>query len=277
MATNLINALLLAFSDTSFQNISEYVGINSESTKNGVKAIIPAVLASILGNNTVNSSNQPVWWNALDDEYPYSEDEFVLTNNIHNSTFLVKGREVVSGMFRTNHDDLINSVSSVAGIQKEKSAGLIEVAVPLIVGHLKNLIQRKGWNFKDLIENLIASKSYITEALPNDISPDHFGVGNLPKDNFSKTIDATIPITKAPKKRKNNLLIWFGGLVLIALIAILLWHLMNNSGSKRIKVDTEEMLVPGIRDTIVSNQSFEKIIDLTYYADEVNFDLGIKN
>ena len=230
MAINLINVLLISLSDKSHQNISEFVGINPESTKNGLKAIIPAVLASILGNNTVSNATQPIWWNALDDEYPYSEDEFVLTNIIHNQTFLVKGREVLCGMFRTNHDDLVRSVSSVAGIQKEKAAGLIEVGAPLIVGHLKNWTLRKGWKFKDLIENLTENKAYITGALPVGISPSHFGIGNMQKGNFSKTIESPIHGAANPKRRKNNGLMWFVGLVIIAIIALILWYILNRSG-----------------------------------------------
>ena len=114
------------------------MGINLESTKNGLNAITPIVLTSILGNNTVKNATQPVWWNALKEEYPFSEDEYIEATHINSPSFLIKGREVISGMFRTNHDELVTSVSSVAGIQKEKASGLIEVGVPLIAGYLNN-------------------------------------------------------------------------------------------------------------------------------------------
>ena len=306
MGINLINVLQKSFSDNTYLDISQHVGINPESTKNGLKAIIPVVLASILGNNTVNSSAQPVWWNALDNEYPYTEDDFILTQNIQNSSFLVKGREVISGMFRTNYDELVASVSSVSGIQKEKSAGLIEVGVPLIIGHLKNWMRRKGWKFNDLTVNLIENKSFITGALPIGISPAHFGVGNIPnnpiipntpntdntpENNFSETIKVEIPTEEKPieqktfeakpqfnakllkRKRKNNGLIWFGGLLLLAIV---LWYFMGKGSCSR-SLDNEDLLVPGVTDTIASIQSCNKSMERTYYASEIMPELILRD
>lgn len=279
MTTNLINVLQKSFSDKSYQDISQHVDISPASTKNGTKAIIPTVLASILQNNTMSSSAQPSWWNALDNEYPYTDDEFVSTHNISNSTFLVKGREVVSGMFRTNHDDLVSSVSSIAGIQREKAAGLIEVGVPLIVGYLKSWMRKKGWKFKDLIQNLIENKSSITGALPSGISPTQFEVvnkpenkpKNTPKNNFSETIESQIPPVKKPVKKKNNGIMWFVGLVVIALI---LWYFMGNRACTR-NAETDDLIVPGVNDTITSIQQYKKS-DGTYYAYEIMPKLALK-
>jgi hypothetical protein len=291
MPTNLIDVLQKSFSDKTYQDISNHVGVNPVSTKNGLKAIIPGVLASILGNNTVSSSKQPVWWNALDNEYPHTEDEVVSSHIISNSTFLVKGREVISGMFRTNHDELVAGVSSIAGIQKEKAAGLIEVGVPLVVGHLKNWMRTKQWKFNDLIKNLTENKATITEALPAGLSPVHFGVDvksnlengpdmnkkklvlnkstvtNKPEDNFSETIKTEIPPTRKTEKKSNNGLIWVIGLIVVIIVAFLIWYLMGNEkGLNDIKIDTDEMLVPGVKDTVVNIQSYEKVMDGSYYA-----------
>ena len=187
MTTNLIDVLRKSFTKESYHDISEYVGINPESTKNGINALIPAFLASILGNNTTNDAVQPTWWNALKDDYPQIENEFVDTTHIDTSSFLIKGREVLSGMFRTNHDDLVASISSVAGVQKEKATGLIEIVVPLLMGFLTNWMRTKEWKFTDLITNLLEQKSTITKSLPMGLSTINFGVNDMVKDNLSKT------------------------------------------------------------------------------------------
>lgn len=224
MKINLIDILRNSFSDKSYQDISQHVGINLESTKNGLNAITPIVLASVLGNNTVKNATQPVWWNALKEEYPFSEDEDIETIYINSPSFLIKGREVISGMFRTNHDELVSSISSIAGIQKEKASGLIEVGVPLIAGYLNNWVRKKGWKFKDLIENLDENKPSIIAALPSGISPARFGMGNVPKDNFSKTIETAIPTKTKSHNRVRNGFMWLFGLIVIAL---LLWYFMG--------------------------------------------------
>lgn len=269
MPINLINILQKSFSEKSLEDISQHVDISTESTKNGLKVIIPKVFAAILGNNTVSSSAQPIWWNALDSEYPYKDDEFVQSENISNTTFLVKGREVLSGMFRTDHDELVSSVSSVAGIQKEKAAGLIEAAVPLIAGHLKNWMRRKNWKFEDLIENLIEHKAFITGSLPAGIPIADFGEDNKPKYNFSETIEVEIPTTGKPKKKKNNGLMWFGGLLVLVLI---LWYFMDSKSCTR-SLDTNDILVPDITQVIDSPKLYEKPMDGTYYAYEMKPDV----
>lgn len=272
MANNLITILQKSFSDKSYEDISQHVGISVESTKNGLKVIMPNVLAAILGNNTMSSSAQPAWWNTLDSEYPYSDDEFVQTENISKIAFLVKGREVSSGMFRTNHDKIISSVSSVAGIQKEKAAGLIEVGVPLVTGHLKNWMQRKNWKFKDLIENLVENKSIIMGALPAGIPIAYLEDDNKPKDNFSETIKTEIPTTRIIKKKKSNGLVWIAGLIIITLI---LWYFMGRKSCTR-SLDTDDLLIPEITQIIDSPKFYEKPMDGTYYAYEIKPEMVLK-
>lgn len=224
MTTNLIDVLRKSFTEESYRNISDYVGINPESTKNGIHAIIPAVLVSILGNNTVNNATQPTWWNALKDDYHYTENEFIDTNNVKAPSFIIKGREMLAGMFRTCHDDLVLSVSSIAGVQKKKAAGLIEISVPLIMGYLNNWMRRNEWKFKDLIKNLFEQKATIVGALPVGISPAHFGVSNLPKNNFSETIETKIPTQGIPRKKRRNGLMWLIGLIVLG---VLLWYFLG--------------------------------------------------
>ena len=127
-------------------------------------------------------------------------------------------------MFRTNHDELVSSICSIAGIQKEKASGLIEVGVPLIAGYLNNWVRKKGWKFKDLIENLDENKPSIIAAILSGISPARFGMGNVPKDNFSKTIETAIPTkTKSHKRVRNGFMSLFGLIV----IALLFWYFMG--------------------------------------------------
>lgn len=272
MSINLIEVLKNSFTEKSYQDVSQHVGINHVAVKNGINNIIPVVLATILGNNTANNVSQPEWWNALKDDYPYSEDEFVDTNHIQSSSFRIKGREIISDMFHSNHDKLVSSVSTIAGIQKEKAVALIEVSVPLIVTCLNNWMRKKEWKFKDLIEDLNETKPSIVGALPAGISPASFGVNNTPKSNVSETIEPDIPAYSVVKReKKTNGLMWFIGVVVLA---IALWYIMGSKSCNR-NVD-QDVLVPGKSDTISINQHIEEVMDGTYYAYEVKHDLTIR-
>ncbi len=280
MSVNLIDKLRKSFTEKSYQDISEYVGINTQSAKNGINALVPAVLACILGNNTLTSATQPIWWNALKEEYPYTDNEYINTSNLDKPSFLIKGREVLSGMFRTNHDELVKSISSVAGIQKEKAAGLIEVGVPLIIGYLNNWVKTKGWKFKDLIANLIDSKPTIVKELPIGISATHFGINGV-KDvtnvidkttkDFSETIKTEIPTNPKAVKRNKNSLMWIIGLIVIALLA---WYFLANRACVRNIED--EVIVPEIDGSITEVSFHVESMDGTFYANQTEHDYIIK-
>lgn len=79
----------------------------------------------------------------MKEEYPYTDEEYMDTDNINKSSFLIKGREILSGMLRTNYDELVKSVGIISGVPKEKSASLIEVGVPLIIGYLSNWVRKR--------------------------------------------------------------------------------------------------------------------------------------
>ncbi len=224
MTTNLIDVLRKSFTPETYDAIAINVGINPESVKNGINAIIPALLASILGNNTVNSATQPTWWNVLKEEYPYNENEFIDTTPISTSSFLIKSREIVNGLFTSCYDDLVSSISSIGGVQKEKAARLIHTTAPLVIGYLNNWMRRKGWKYKDLINNLFEQKTHIIGTLPMGISPACFEMNNMPKNNFSQTIENKLPATGVSHKKNRNGLMWFIGLVVLG---ILLWYFLG--------------------------------------------------
>ena len=277
MAIDLIDILRNSFTDKSYADISQHVGISTESTKNGLNALVPAVLGCILGNNTVTSATQPSWWNAMKEEYPYTDEEYIDTDNINKSSFLIKGREILSGMFRTNHDELVKSVGNVSGVPKEKSAGLIEVGVPLIIGYLSNWVRKKGWRFNELIANLTENKSSIVPALPAGISSAHFGLNNVnkshipetksnitdTKSDFSETIESEIPTQRHAVKKNKNGLMWIIGLVVLAL---LLWYFLGNKSSVReIRKVRDEILVPDKNDSVADASVRKGGMGETYY------------
>lgn len=262
MAINLIDILRNSFTEKSYQDLSQHVAISPEATKNGVRALVPTVLACILGNNYTSSSTEPTWWNALKDEYPYADDEYIDCSHINNPSFLIKGREILMGLYRTNYDDLVKSISDVSGIQKVKAAGLIEVGVPLIIGYLNNWLRKKGWKFHYLIENLILNRSSIVEALPPGTSPAHFGISTMQKNNFTKPIETEKLLEEAPPKKNINALLW---ILSLAGIALLLWYIIGPTSCERDVREVRDIIISGENDTLSDAGLNKAIVDETYY------------
>lgn len=168
-----------SFTEKSFQNLSKHIPISTEQAKNGVKVIIPIILASILENNTASNAIRPIWWSSLKDGFTNKDDITINVDIIDTSFFDVKGRGISWYLFRFCFNDLVAIISEEAAIRKENAVSLIEITTPLIIGYLINWLEWKGWKFEDLIEHILNSKSEIIASLPVGISPVHLGINGL--------------------------------------------------------------------------------------------------
>lgn len=176
MNISFLTVLRDSFTEKSYQRLSEHISISSEQAKNGVYAIIPIILASILENNTASNAVQPIWWNSLKEVPAFTDDKTINVNIINKPFFAVKGRGVSWYMFSFCFNDLVAVVSEMASIQKQNAISLIEITTPLIVCYLINWMEWEGWEFEDLIDNLLHAKYEITTALPVGISTAHLGI-----------------------------------------------------------------------------------------------------
>lgn len=122
---------------------------------------------------------QPIWWNALSKEFACNEDKTMNISIISKPFFDVKGRGVSWYIFRYCYNDLVALVSEKAIIQKKNAENLIELTTPLIAGYLINWLVREGWDFDDLISNLLINRHDIIGALPVGIAPVHLGINGL--------------------------------------------------------------------------------------------------
>ncbi len=247
MSVNLIDVLKNAFTDNVYDRITRNVDVDRDSAKSGVDAIIPTVLASILGKNTATAYNEPTWWNSLTDFFRRDEDELyvdVIDDPRYNET----GTNVYNGLFGTNRSAIVDAIAKKIGLGGDKASGLLSTVVPLVTGYLANWTRRKGWSFRDLISNLIDNKSSIMNALPAGLSPGIFGLTALDDPRPAETVyTETEPVrepvtTTPPPARSNNLLWWVIGLLLVGL---LLWWLLGNRSCER------QPVVNGVEDSVV--------------------------
>ncbi len=179
MKISFLSILHDSFTEQSYQTLSRHLAISTDQAKDGVHVIIPIVLASILENNTSSNAVQPIWWNALSKEFACNEDKTMNISIISKPFFDVKGRGVSWYIFRYCYNDLVALVSEKAIIQKKNAENLIELTTPLIAGYLINWLVREGWDFDDLISNLLINRHDIIGALPVGIAPVHLGINGL--------------------------------------------------------------------------------------------------
>lgn len=176
MNISFLTILRDSFTDKSYQSLSEHISISSEQAKNGVYVIIPIILASILENNTASDVVQPIWWNSLKEVPAFMDDKTININIINKPFFAIKGRGVSWYMFSFCFNNLVAVVSEISLIQKQNAMSLIEITTPLIVSYLINWMKWEGWEFENLIDNLLDTKYEIITALPAGISTAHLGI-----------------------------------------------------------------------------------------------------
>ncbi len=234
MSVNLIEILKNAFNDNAYETLSQKVGDNVNNIKSGVSAIIPTVLASILGKNHA-ANYSPEWWTPLTHWYGAEETDALKVNLFEHPEFATHGTTLLSNLFSDNRPQVENAISKVSGMNTDKVSALLKASVPMIIGYLTNWLQRKGWTFADLIANLKENKSALISALPAGIGMDSFGLNadmpNIPHEYDKKQLEA-------PTSQNN----WLKWLIPLLLLIVLLWFLLGKGCKKQDVVTTTDTI-----------------------------------
>jgi OmpA-OmpF porin, OOP family len=159
---DLIGILKEEVEKNSISLISQKTGESEEKTKAGIFATIPAVLAGIMKNGASGGTG------FLKDLIPgYSADEpsIMPDRDLQDGDSLMnRGKSMLGNLFGSETESVSNAVSESSGIDRQKSSGLVAMAIPVIMGAVSRLMGRNGWNFSDLLGKLFESKSAIISA-----------------------------------------------------------------------------------------------------------------
>ncbi len=264
MTENLIDILKNAVSTKAVDAIGKYVGLDTASTQSGVSAIIPSVLAGLLGRNTAGSS-APAWLDAVSGLFN-DRDEDIQVDRLDLPALASKSPGLLSGLFGTNRDDVSGAIAQAAGIQEEKAGGLLSVVSPLLLGFLTNWMKKKGFSFGDIIGNLLNNKAGLAAALPAGLSANRFFDFDAeplktqieaepvepPKVEpfVTKTVQPEPKVTSTtvvPEPKKRGSLRW---LLWLVILGLLLWLLLTkgckscSNDTTPVQGDTTEVVIP---------------------------------
>ncbi|MGY0037521.1 DUF937 domain-containing protein [Pedobacter sp. NJ-S-72] len=150
---NLIELLKNEVSDNVVSSLSQKAGVTEDQVKTGFSAGIPAVLAGIMKNGTGSDSGLlgkilP----GLTGTGAESKTEDLLGGS--DDSLLEKGKSLLGGLFGNDTNSVTDAVSASSGLSSEKSAGLMAMIAPLVMGFITKTMASKGWNFSDLLGKL---------------------------------------------------------------------------------------------------------------------------
>ena len=260
---DLIGMLKEEVSKNSVNLIAQKTGESEERTQAGIFAAIPAVLAGIMKNGMSGGAGflkglLPDQAAGLPGAVPEDEAE-------QGETLLERGKSMLANLFGADTDSVAGAVSAESGIDSQKSAGLLAMAVPVIMGAVKRLMSRNGWSFSDLLSKLFENKSDIEAALPANLSsafglaslsmPEGIGGLKTPEMSSTRVPPVSIPTSDSvlhgsdkdpavragkyeePASSGTGFLKWLIPLILVALAA---WWLLGRQDDKAEQVtDTE--------------------------------------
>jgi OmpA-OmpF porin, OOP family len=248
---DLIERLQDEVSDNSVNLISQQTGESAERTRAGIFAAIPAVLAGIMKSGTSGGSG--FLSSVMPGRQPEGAD-ITGADYTDSDSLLERGGSMVSNLFGEDRDSVAGAISDSSGIGRQKSASLLAMAVPVIMGTITRLMSSRGWSFSDLLKKLFENKSAIASSLPGNLGST-FGLASLhAPEATSHVTHANVPIsgshahvtndipparTAAPTATEihrveptgsgTGFLKWLIPLILIALAA---WWLLSREGGK---------------------------------------------
>ncbi|VBB45703.1 hypothetical protein TRIP_D310098 [uncultured Paludibacter sp.] len=234
MSVNLIEILKNAVSDKTIETIGKEVGLEPAAVKSGVSAIVPTLLAGILGKNTATSA-APSWMDSLTGLMGNKQDEADL-EGMNLTDMLGKGKDLLGNLFGNKTEEVSSAIAQTAGMQKEKAEKLLSMLTPLVLGYLAKWMKSKNWTFGNLVTNLLENKSNLVAALPTGLSAAHFFNTDIPKADVETpkiNVEApkvtvteskvTPPMVEPPKSNNN----WLKWLLWLLLLGLILWIILS--------------------------------------------------
>ena len=204
MSVNLIEVLKDAVSNNQVDAIGNEMGLDNTAVKSGIDAIVPTVLAGILGKNTLQSAT-PAWFDAVSGWIGGKNDEMNMPDfNI--SDIISKGKNTLTELFGSKTEEVTTAVAQKTGIQQEKAGSLLAAVAPLVLGYLTKWMKSKNWTFSNLLSHLTENKADIAAMLPAGLSAAHFMDGSFPKVDLGSTpqVDVGTPTLETARPSVNR-------------------------------------------------------------------------
>lgn len=255
--------------------ISQKTGESEERARAGILAAIPAVLAGIMKNGTAGGAG--FLSNLLPDQLADKRANVTGTDSTDADSLLDRGKSMLGDLFGEDTDAVATTVSEASGINRQKSAGLLAMVTPIIMGSISRLMSSKGWSFSDLIRKLFENKSKIASSLPGNLGST-FGLASLhvpDETRFVPPVSSHIePVGNVPYSEPassgSGFLKWLVPLILIALAA---WWLLGRDGNDSAVVNTGDTLSAGA-DTSALEGAASTVAGSLNAAGDWIYDLG---
>jgi outer membrane protein OmpA-like peptidoglycan-associated protein len=146
--------------------IAGALGTSEQAVSRGTEASMAGTLAGL-----TSQSRDPSMLRKILDLAPSGSGETSWSNIISslgssNSPLIVGGKKILSALFGTSENTVVNAISSESGLGTGSTSTLLAMAAPMVIGFLNKRVRDEGMTMSGLASLLQRESATIRNALP---------------------------------------------------------------------------------------------------------------
>jgi OmpA-OmpF porin, OOP family len=216
MAESLLASLLHTLDPRTVGDLAGALGCSPQSVTRGAEASMASVLGGL-----ASQSQDPGLLRRIFDLTPSAAGDISWSHMVSaigsaDSPLIAGGKRILSSLFGTNENTVINAIGGEGGIGTGPAATLLAIAAPVVTGFLQRRVRDEGMSMSTLGNLLQRESATIRAALPA-------GVSDLlwPRAAAAPATGAPVIAQTATRQRSSSG--WVPALVLAALALGVFW------------------------------------------------------
>jgi OmpA-OmpF porin, OOP family len=166
MADSLLASLMHTLDRGTISEIAGALGTSEQAVSRGTEASMAGTLAGL-----TSQSRDPSMLRKILDLAPSGSGETSWSNIISslgssNSPLIVGGKKILSALFGTSENTVVNAISSESGLGTGSTSTLLAMAAPMVIGFLNKRVRDEGMTMSGLASLLQRESATIRNALP---------------------------------------------------------------------------------------------------------------
>jgi outer membrane protein OmpA-like peptidoglycan-associated protein len=163
MSFNLLHSAKNLFDNNFISNASDILEEDSTRIQKGVSAIIPSVLTGIMNKAGSGDAYEILQLSkeATDSRVFSSGSNFLSSNHL-----MARGADFIKSIFGNRMSEVVNAISSFAGLRSASVSSLLSFAAPAALASLGRRVENANMETPDLLAFFIAQKDGILDAIP---------------------------------------------------------------------------------------------------------------
>ena len=227
--SNLLDLVKDQFGSAIIGKVASTLGVNETLTRSAVDSFIPAVLSGVIDKgsskegaasllNLINTNN--LGGNVLDNLGG------LLGGGSKTNSFLSMGAALLPALFGRKESNLVDSLLSVSGLNRNNSRSLLSMIVPIALSVIGKLVKSKNWDIASLLSFFKDQRSVVNAALPAG-----FAAFNTREE-----------VRHTDNDDSGGGLGWLKWFIPLLLIGLLLWYFMRDRGLDDVDItDTDNV------------------------------------